>query len=354
MPSSFDPLLRLELQATGENRTTWGIKANNDFTLAAQAIAGHVSVNVGGLSAYSLTVAEASVDESRMASLTLSGALTSDLNLYVPAVSKNWIIRDNTTGNYTITVKTSAGDGLPLAENVNFVWCDGVSVRAASETNRVNRAGDVMTGPLSLPAGTSTSASQALRKDEIQTLVQTIVDSAISVALVNKIMLWSGSIVSIPSGWQLCDGTNGTPNLVNVFVLGAGTGVAVGATGGAANVSTGLGGDHAHGGVTGIVSLTTAQIPSHTHAVSVGDPTHAHPQSPAFITQAGAIAFGSFGGNLGTANATTSVSTGITVQISVAGGGGGHQHTIVSAGSHSHTVSVMPPYYALAYIMKLG
>lgn len=36
------------------------------------------------------------------------------------------------------------------------------------------------------------------------------------------IALWSGSIASIPSGWQLCNGTNGTPNLQGLFILGAG------------------------------------------------------------------------------------------------------------------------------------
>ncbi len=46
------------------------------------------------------------------------------------------------------------------------------------------------------------------------------------------ILLWSGSIASIPAGWQLCDGTNGSPNLKNVFVVGAGNTYAVDASGG--------------------------------------------------------------------------------------------------------------------------
>jgi len=36
------------------------------------------------------------------------------------------------------------------------------------------------------------------------------------------ITLWSGAIVDIPSGWFLCDGNNGTPNLKNRFIIGAG------------------------------------------------------------------------------------------------------------------------------------
>ena len=43
------------------------------------------------------------------------------------------------------------------------------------------------------------------------------------------IMLWSGSIGSIPAGWYLCDGTNGTPNLKDSFIVGAGNIYPVGA-----------------------------------------------------------------------------------------------------------------------------
>ena len=36
------------------------------------------------------------------------------------------------------------------------------------------------------------------------------------------IIMWSGTAADIPTGWALCDGTNGTPNLTDRFVLGAG------------------------------------------------------------------------------------------------------------------------------------
>jgi hypothetical protein len=55
------------------------------------------------------------------------------------------------------------------------------------------------------------------------------------------IILWSGSIASIPVGYYLCDGNNATPNLVGKFVQGAGSGYAVGAVGGSAT--------HQHAGV---------------------------------------------------------------------------------------------------------
>ena len=49
------------------------------------------------------------------------------------------------------------------------------------------------------------------------------------------IVLWSGTIATIPNGWVLCDGTNGTPDLRNRFVVGAGGEYSVGSTGGVKN-----------------------------------------------------------------------------------------------------------------------
>lgn len=71
------------------------------------------------------------------------------------------------------------------------------------------------------------------------------------------ITLWSGAINAIPAHWHICDGTNGTPDLRDKFVVGAGLDYAVGANGGLATYS-----------------LTVNQLPAHGHAVT--DPTHAH------------------------------------------------------------------------------
>jgi len=61
------------------------------------------------------------------------------------------------------------------------------------------------------------------------------------------IILWSGAIADIPEGWRLCDGTNNTPNLQNVFVVGAGDTYVVDATGGSINHSHPFEGDgHSH------------------------------------------------------------------------------------------------------------
>jgi len=66
--------------------------------------------------------------------------------------------------------------------------------------------------------------------------------------LTGIICIWSGSIATVPPGWALCDGTNGTPDLRDRFLVGAGGSESPGATGGSAT--------HNHNFVTNIVSDT--------------------------------------------------------------------------------------------------
>lgn len=68
------------------------------------------------------------------------------------------------------------------------------------------------------------------------------------------IMLWSGEVNAIPAGWVLCNGQNGTPNLQDRFIVGAGSGYGVGAIGGKTNIK-----------------LTVDQIPSHTHTATINN-----------------------------------------------------------------------------------
>jgi hypothetical protein len=125
------------------------------------------------------------------------------------------------------------------------------------------------------------------------------------------IAIWSGSTGSIPSGWTLCNGTNGTPDLRNSFIVGAGSTYAVGQTGGSAD----------------------AIVVSHTHTVT--DPGHLH--NTASTGAASTVINAAAGNTTGASTSTTATATtGITIQ---------------SAGS-SGTGANLPPYYALAFIMK--
>jgi hypothetical protein len=114
MPSTFDPLLRLELQATGENATTWGIKTNTNLDLLASSIAGAITLDVAGSGDYTLSTANGAVDESRQAILVLTGLLTGNRTIIVPSSPKNYTVINNTTGAFTVTLRQSAGTGLAI------------------------------------------------------------------------------------------------------------------------------------------------------------------------------------------------------------------------------------------------
>ena len=149
--------------------------------------------------------------------------------------------------------------------------------------------------------------------------VQTAVGTTIPTGMIS---IWYGAIGSVPSGWYLCDGANGTPDLRDRFVVGAGSTYSVAATGGA----------------------TDAIVVSHTHTATststVTDPGHSHTadQPSAGSTAAnGGIYYGQ-GGNRATGTSVTS----ITVATAT---------TNASAGV-SGTNANLPPYYALCYVMK--
>jgi len=134
------------------------------------------------------------------------------------------------------------------------------------------------------------------------------------------IMLWSGSTGSIPTGWVLCNGSSGTPDLRNRFVVGAGSTYAVNATGGSADATLV---SHTHTG-------TTASAGEHNHVVDAVDGGTAGAE-----TKVAGLAGRADGIDFGTTNA------------------GVHAHTFTTdSNGSSATNANLPPYYALAYIMK--
>jgi len=129
------------------------------------------------------------------------------------------------------------------------------------------------------------------------------------------IIIWSGAADAVPDGWALCDGTNGTPDLRNRFVLGAGGSRAVGETGG----------EETH-------KLTTSEMPSHSHS----DYKYSGQNRTGLtaVTTPKQTAF-------------TSIYYSNADMVSYRGTG----YTNSSGSNSAH--NNMPPYYVLCYIMKL-
>ena len=157
------------------------------------------------------------------------------------------------------------------------------------------------------------------------------------------ILLWSGAANAIPSGWYLCDGNNSTPDLRNRFVVGAGSGgsYSVGDTGGSSSVT-----------------LSTSQLPAHTHGDgSLSSANVSLTGSATYVAETWGSA-GQASGIIGRDGGYSAYYTPASVDSSPTGRlriDASHSHDVTgstgSTGSGS-SVENRPPYYALCYIMK--
>ena len=97
------------------------------------------------------------------------------------------------------------------------------------------------------------------------------VDASINNALVpiNGIIMYSGLQADIPANWAICDGNNGTPNLVNKFVVAAASFDV-----GTEEWRTAVDGTSKESGGAATKTLGTNELPSHTHGIT--DPGHPH------------------------------------------------------------------------------
>jgi hypothetical protein len=162
---------------------------------------------------------------------------------------------------------------------------------------------------------------------------------------VGTVLLFHGLIGNIPAGFQACDGTNGTPDMRDKFVVGAGGAYAEDSTGGALSVTSGAGG--AHTPTIQGTAVTVAQMPVHSHFVAVNvidSQTLSSSLSIARQTTAG----GDTEYNLRGASGTATVGP-----TGDSGSGGTHTHTADAVADHTHTVATVPPYRALFFIMKV-
>lgn len=147
------------------------------------------------------------------------------------------------------------------------------------------------------------------------------------------IIIWSGSSSSIPSGWALCNGSNGTPNLSGRFVLGyagSGTASSVGKTGGSESVT-----------------LTTSQIPTHNH-----DANHRHLTVINGGMSWSANAYNGWSIQWDHGDAGSDGGTGHIGYTSYPNNSSSGFSTGSTGGGLAH--NNMPPYYVLCYIMYIG
>ena len=130
MPTTYTPILQLALPATGELNGTWGTTVNDNITsMVEQAIAGLATINTWTTASHTLTTANGTTSEARCAILECSGAPGAAATVICPTASKVYIIKNSVTGGYAVTLKTSAGTGISVANGVTaLLYCDGTNV----------------------------------------------------------------------------------------------------------------------------------------------------------------------------------------------------------------------------------
>ena len=270
--------------------------------------------------------------------LTSDGTDTKwDASSNLPAGSSAQIaITDVSSGTPRLLLATGSGTQKDVLSNSNLTYNTSTQVIAGKISNISNHdTDDLSEGSTNLyhtiaRVRAAVSATGDLTYNSSNGQFSVSVPSAF---VSGMIILWSGNTGNIPTGFVLCDGNNGTPNLTDRFVVGAGSAYGVGATGGSSSVT-----------------LSTSNLPSHNHPFSAttssvnlshnhGYQSANHPGSGPEQNQSGGpedrTSFNvnkTTGNALGNHNHTVSGTTGST------GSGSGHENR--------------PPYYALCYIMK--
>lgn len=170
--------------------------------------------------------------------------------------------------------------------------------------------------------------------------------SGTSLALTNMIVFWAGASNAIPSGWLLCDGTHGTPDLRDQFIVGGGG--ALPTTGGDGDTTTSA--DSAGSFSIGATALTVAQIPKHTHQITTSyDTLDGAGGSFCMTGILGSAKYGS--GGTGHVSGDTGGHSDDSGGPNGAMNGDTHTHTASASGTHDHTYT-LPPYRAVFAIMK--
>jgi hypothetical protein len=350
MPSSYNNNLRLEMIATGEQSGTWGQTTNNNLgTLIVDAITGKTSITSSS-SPYTLTAINGAADESRAAALELN-CTGANFIVIVPTVTKLYVVK-NVNATDSVQVKTASGTGItvPPLKTV-LLRCDGTNVveQLNHITGSLSIGGNAtITGNVSV-TGTTTLQDDLILGGSSGTAGQVVVSQGAGSApawgnafVTGMIIMWSGTIATIPSGWALCNGSGGTPDLRDRFIVGA------------------------HSDDAGVAKTTITGSPTQTggskDAITV---SHSHTSGTL-----SAVATTTLSGNVGIrALAASAAASGVFTATNdglfyVNGGSYGTQRISMDANhGHSMTGSTdtsgssgtnanLVPYFALAYIMK--
>lgn len=288
---------------------------------------------------------------SNNASTTLFSAVTVGDTQIVVSPGGGSLFPELTDGNFFMITVVDAQGNLEIM-SVTSRNVDTFTVNRAQENTPARAFPEGSVVELRLTAGSIGEIASQLTTD---ILAATQLPRGI-------ITMWSGATNAVPSGWALCDGNNGTPNLKDRFIVGAGQSYGVGNTGGSITRTPSVWTNAAGAGIqVAGTAITEAQMPWHTHSGSVGSDasitTKQQTQASTHGTWLNSSKFDSESGWQPSRVRKPLQEFSASLSINGTGGNQPHYHGVTDNG-HAHTaaasaIDVRPPYYALAFIMKL-
>lgn len=238
--------------------------------------------------------------------------------------------------NYTKATNFTAKDGLPTGNSGKIVKGAEIDTEFTAIASAITSKADLNSPALT---GTPTAPTAATGTNTTQVATTAfVIANAVPSGLIS---MWSGTIASIPSGWVLCNGSNSTPDLRNRFIIGAhsdNVGVANTTVTGSSTLSGGSKDAvvvaHTHTATTDSTSITGVITGISQTFNDNGSVTGVFTKQTGYLLDGGPFEY------------TSRNSGQVTMDAS-------HTHTLTTASTGSSgTNANLPPYYALAFIMK--
>ena len=343
MASTYTSRFKLEKMATGSNANTWGTQTNNNLDVLDAFGRGYLAKSVAGSANITLSTADADATaESSNSVIEFTGALTGDIVVFIPAVESDYVFFNNTSGTQTLTIAATGhtANGFAISQGAySHVYCEGSN--NFKIYNAVDKLGTTaFKGAATFDAGATVTAGQDLTAGSGNIIarsngqVQATIFTGSGAGLTGVDPFPSGTKMvfyqaSAPTGW-----TQDTAAALSDAAFRVTTGSGAG-TGGADTFQTTFASSRTLNtgaiavtgtiaGSTGAHTLSTPEIPPHTHPIPGVAP--APPQTRS-------------------TNGQQQSQTNATNQTGGTGGGGSHSHTLsatFSQGATADTALTMP------------
>lgn len=164
--TTYSPNLRLTLIGTGEQQGTWGNTTNTNLgTLLEEAIGGYISITVNDSSTpTALSVSDGAADEQRNMVLNLTGAITANRVVTCTAIEKLYVVKNATSGGYSITFKVSGQTGVVIPNGYTYLlYVNGVDAYSVT----ASMASQASTG-VSITGGTINVGDDTAPRSDLQ------------------------------------------------------------------------------------------------------------------------------------------------------------------------------------------